>query len=71
MKLRRIFGTTDEVREEKVVETPQLTVPEVPETLDLMQRAAQAYEAALRAQREGDWSRYGEEIKKLGDILRQ
>jgi len=27
------------------------------------------YQAALAAQREGDWARYGEEIRKLGEVL--
>ncbi|MDP3725471.1 MAG: hypothetical protein Q8R20_03325, partial [Nanoarchaeota archaeon] len=36
-----------------------------------MRRAAAAYEEALRAQRDGDWARYGEAIRRLGDILRQ
>jgi hypothetical protein len=34
--------------------------------------AAQArahYERALQAQRDGDWALYGEEIRKLGDVL--
>ncbi len=31
--------------------------------------AIEVYEAAIRAQKEGDWGRYGEEIKKLGEIL--
>jgi len=35
----------------------------------LLQQATGSYEAAIRAQREGDWGRYGEEIKKLGEIL--
>ncbi|MBI2622139.1 UPF0182 family protein, partial [Candidatus Microgenomates bacterium] len=35
----------------------------------LLQQATQSYEAAIRAQREGDWGRYGEEIKRLGEIL--
>ncbi len=38
-------------------------------TGDFGAQANQAYEAALRAQREGDWSRYGAEIKRLGEIL--
>jgi uncharacterized membrane protein (UPF0182 family) len=29
------------------------------------------YERAIKAQREGDWSLYGEEIRKLGDVLRK
>ncbi|MDP3948414.1 MAG: UPF0182 family protein [bacterium] len=36
-----------------------------------IQRAAAAYEEALRAQRDGDWARYGEAIRRLGDILKQ
>ncbi|MDO8435835.1 MAG: UPF0182 family protein [bacterium] len=36
-----------------------------------IQRAAAAYEEALRAQREGDWTRYGEAIRRLGEILKQ
>jgi len=27
------------------------------------------YDSALEAQRAGDWSRYGEEIKTLGELL--
>ncbi len=34
-------------------------------------KAAETYEEALRAQREGDWERYGEEIRLLGEILKQ
>jgi hypothetical protein len=37
---------------------------------ECIQRAAAAYEEALRAQREGDWTRYGEAIKRLGEILK-
>ncbi len=36
---------------------------------ELVSQASQAYEAALRAQRDGDWSRYGVEIKRLGEML--
>lgn len=31
--------------------------------------ATEAYEAAIEAQRNGDWAKYGEEIKRLGEIL--
>jgi uncharacterized membrane protein (UPF0182 family) len=44
----------------------------IPENATLVQLAAEAratYDRAIAAQREGDWSRYGEEIKRLGDIL--
>jgi len=36
---------------------------------NLLKQAAETYEAAIRAQKEGDWGRYGDEIKKLGEIL--
>jgi hypothetical protein len=31
--------------------------------------ARRRYEAALAAQRAGDWARYGEEIRRLGEVL--
>ncbi len=36
---------------------------------NLLKQAIEAYNTAVRAQKEGDWARYGEEIKKLGEIL--
>ncbi|MBI4079468.1 MAG: UPF0182 family protein [Candidatus Levybacteria bacterium] len=36
---------------------------------NLLREANQAYQSAINAQREGNWGRYGEEIKKLGEIL--
>jgi uncharacterized protein len=35
----------------------------------LAEQARQHYARALQAQREGNWALYGEEIKKLGDVL--
>jgi uncharacterized membrane protein (UPF0182 family) len=35
----------------------------------LAQQARDHYQRALQAQREGDWARYGDEIKKLGEVL--
>jgi uncharacterized protein len=37
----------------------------------LIQQAGDAYNRATQAQRQGDWAKYGEEIKKLGSILDQ
>ena len=37
--------------------------------MQLSDEARQAYENALAAQRAGDWAKYGEEIKRLGEIL--
>ena len=38
-------------------------------TRSLGAEARRRFDAALAAQRAGDWARYGEEIKKLGEIL--
>ncbi len=37
----------------------------------LIRQAAEAYDRALQAQRQGDWAAYGEELKRLGAILQQ
>jgi hypothetical protein len=66
--LSRIFGLATEAQRARTVETPPLPTQE---TRELLKRAVEAYEAALRAQREGNWTRYGEEIRKLGEILKQ
>jgi uncharacterized protein len=38
---------------------------------ELAGRARQHYDRALEAQRAGDWTRYGEEIRRLGEVLQQ
>ena len=61
--LARIFGevatTSEGVKEEK----------KQTEETDLTKQAQEAYEAALKAQKEGNWTAYGEEIKRLGEII--
>jgi uncharacterized membrane protein (UPF0182 family) len=37
----------------------------------LIQQAGESYEQALQAQRQGDWAKYGEEVRKLGTILEE
>lgn len=37
----------------------------------LASEARQRYQAALTAQRDGDWARYGEEIRRLGELLQR
>ncbi|HEX2339141.1 MAG TPA: UPF0182 family protein [Vicinamibacterales bacterium] len=45
-------------------------VPAGGESLDTLAGLAQEhYQRALQAQRDGNWALYGEEIKKLGDVL--
>jgi uncharacterized protein len=36
---------------------------------NLLRDARDTYERAIQAQRQGDWAKYGEEIKKLGTII--
>ena len=46
-------------------------VPAPPRGDELAARAADHYRRALKAQRDGDWALYGEEIQKLGRVLEQ
>ena len=39
--------------------------------LSLVQQAGDAYDRAIQAQRQGDWAKYGEEIRKLGSLLEE
>jgi hypothetical protein len=39
------------------------------DTQALIREANQHYQRALQLQRQGDWAGYGEEVKKLGDVL--
>jgi hypothetical protein len=44
----------------------------VPASIEnLIQQANQHYEAAQQDLRQGNWSGYGQEIQKLGEILKQ
>jgi hypothetical protein len=36
---------------------------------ELAAEAFRRYQAAIQAQREGDWARYGEEVRRLGSVL--
>jgi hypothetical protein len=38
---------------------------------DLTARAREHYQRAIQAQREGNWALYGEEIRRLGEVLNQ
>ncbi len=75
--LAKIFGTsidqTQPARETPASpaggSTPTTTVPVDTSKEGLLKQAGESYDAAIRAQRDGDWTRYGEEIKKLGEIL--
>ncbi len=50
--------------------SPAPAAPLAPESSDeLSARAMDHYRRALQAQREGNWALYGEEIKRLGEVL--
>ena len=50
---------------------PSLTKAPVPSPSPLSQQALDHYRRALDAQRQGNWSVYGEEIKRVGELLEE
>jgi uncharacterized membrane protein (UPF0182 family) len=53
-------------------ETPNATVaPTGSEAQKLIEQARQSYDRAMDARREGDWTKFGEELKKVGHLLEQ
>ena len=69
--LAKIFGASFATASPTYKGTDSNTYQPSVNVREIATQAGQAYEAALRAQREGNWSRYGEEIQKLGDILKE
>ncbi len=67
--LAKIFGTSTDPTKPVVQTSTPTTTPADTSKEGLLQQAGESYETAIRAQRDGDWTRYGEEIKKLGEIL--
>jgi uncharacterized membrane protein (UPF0182 family) len=43
--------------------------PAAPDTQALIREANQHYQRALQLERQGDWAGYGDEVKKLGEVL--
>lgn len=67
--LARIFGGPSiSDRDEKINGETQSISDSYQE---IIRTANQIYNSAMQAQRDGDWARYGDEMKKLGDILRK
>jgi uncharacterized membrane protein (UPF0182 family) len=50
---------------------PSQTAAPAGSKVELSIQAKQHYDRATQAQRDGDWARYGEEMKKLGEVLNQ
>ena len=40
-----------------------------PEKLDKAKQVKELYDKAVEAQKSGDWAKYGEYIKKLGEMI--
>jgi uncharacterized protein len=67
--LSKIFG---DVRvSEEAVPSKALQLPAVEEEKGLASSAREHFDRAMNAQREGNWALYGEEIKKLGEIIKK
>jgi hypothetical protein len=49
--------------------SPGTPIPQEQSSKALIEEANQHYEHALQLERQGDWAGYGDEIKKLGEIL--
>ena len=71
--LAQLFGGGAEAAREpaRVAATPGAAPATNARAADLARRANESYRRALEAQRAGDWARYGEELRKLEDLLRQ
>jgi uncharacterized membrane protein (UPF0182 family) len=77
--IARLFGDGDRTARPTTMTTsagaapspPASATPSAPNVaLDrLAIEASDAYQRALEAQRAGDWAKYGEEIKRLGELL--
>jgi uncharacterized membrane protein (UPF0182 family) len=68
--LTQIFGGVAE-RGGKPEPLPAAAAPNETGTSALATEAWRRYQAALEAQRNLDWARYGEEMRRLGDVLEQ
>ena len=78
--LARLFGgaspaAAPETRKAAATETAPQPASEAtaaaPDVRQLAEEARATYERALAAQRAGDWAKYGEEIRRLGDLLQK
>jgi uncharacterized membrane protein (UPF0182 family) len=67
--LSRIFGEVKVSDETVPASALQPAAP--PEKIGLGSQARELYDRAMKAQREGDWALYGEQIRKLGEVIRK
>ncbi len=69
--LARIFGTSPApaAAGETLADSSKTPAQPTGAQPSLANQAKEYYERAIQAQREGDWARYGEEIKRLGAVI--
>jgi uncharacterized membrane protein (UPF0182 family) len=71
--LAQLFGSAGAATREpaRVSGTPGAASALSAGAADLARRANESFRRAMEAQRAGDWARYGEELRRLEDLLRQ
>jgi uncharacterized protein len=72
LAIARLFGQSERAQAPPAATSTPTTgaAPAVaPSWEQLAADARQAYQRAIEAQRAGDWAKYGEEIKRLGELL--
>jgi uncharacterized membrane protein (UPF0182 family) len=69
--LAQLFGETTGPKRPTTPAVATDTATTDPGVSALAAEARRRYEAALQAQREIDWARYGEEMRRLGEVLEQ
>jgi uncharacterized membrane protein (UPF0182 family) len=71
--LAQLFGGAGAATREpaRVSQTPGAASALSARAADLASRANESFRRAVEAQRAGDWARYGEELRRLEDLLRQ
>jgi len=69
--LTELFGGSTRPRAQPAPELGVEAAPTDSGVRALATEARQRYEAALQAQRELDWARYGDEMRRLGELLEQ
>jgi uncharacterized membrane protein (UPF0182 family) len=70
--LAKIFGGTAGAPPAVTDTSAQIAAAVTPvETSPLAEQAREHYDRAISAQKAGDWATYGEEIRRLGDVLKK
>ncbi len=71
--LARLFGGAAAAAAPDTIAEREATLEPEPAAslVDLIRQASEHFDLALEAQRAGDWARYGEEMSRVGDLLRR